>query len=185
MMRLELSILTIQDIKFGDKTAVSGGVLNINCSQVQHLLLEDRRFSQVDIEIAHPGEKCRILKVIDVIEPRAKITNGDEDFPGVVGGQVPAGKGGTGVLEGTAVVINDYRERRDISTSSDPNGEIIDMFGPGAEASTYGKTHNVVLLATPTNGVSFQEYIVALKIAGLKTSAYLAKAGKVKTPDKK
>jgi sarcosine reductase len=183
-MRLELNILTIRDIQFTDKTAVSDGVLNINRSQLQHLLLEDHRFSQVDIEITHPGEKCRILKVLDVIEPRAKTTNGDEDFPGVVGGQVPAGKGSTCVLEGTAVVISDYRERRDISTSSDPNGEIIDMFGPGAEASTYGKTHNVVLLATPTNGVSFQDYIAALKIAGLKTSAYLAKAGKGIKPDK-
>jgi hypothetical protein len=184
MMRLELSILTIRDIQFADKTAVSGGILTINRSQLQHLLLEDRRFSQVNIEIAHPGEKCRILKVIDVIEPRAKMTDGDEDFPGVVGGQVPAGKGVTCVLEGTAVVISDYREKRDISTSSDPNGEVIDMSGPGAEASTYGKTHNVVLLGTPADGVSTQEYIAALKIAGLKTSAYLAKAGKGITPDK-
>jgi glycine reductase len=184
MMRLELNILMIRDIQFADKTAISDGVLNINPTQLQHLLLEDRRFSQVEIEIGHPGEKCRILKVIDVIEPRAKMTDGDEDYPGVVGGQAPAGKGVTCVLEGTAVVISDYRERRDISTSSDPNGEIIDMFGPGAAASTYGKTHNVVLLVTPVNGVSFQDYLAALKIAGLKTSAYLAKVGKEIKPDR-
>ena len=178
MMRLELNILYIRDIQFADRTDVSKGVLSINRSQLQELLLEDRRFSQINIELTHPGEKCRILKVLDVIEPRAKTSDGDEDFPGVVGGQVPVGKGSTCVLQGTAVVISDYRERREIGMSRDPNGEIIDMFGPGAEASTYGKTHNVVLLCTPANGVSTQEYMAALKIAGLKTSAYLAKAGK-------
>jgi sarcosine reductase len=183
MMRLELNILTIRDIQFTGKTAVSDGVLYVNRGQLQALLLEDRRLSQVDIELAHPGEKCRILKVLDVIEPRAKTSDGDEDFPGAVGGQYPVGKGSTCVLRGTAVVISDYRKKREISTSSDPNGEIIDMFGPGAEVGTYGKTHNVILLSTPADGVNTQEYMAVLKIAGLKTSAYLAKAGKGITPD--
>ena len=182
-MRLELDILKIRDIQFAEKTAVSGGVLYVDRSELQTLLLEDRRLSQADIELAHPGEKCRILKVLDVIEPRAKTSDGDEDFPGVVGGQVPVGKGNTCVLQGTAVVVSDYREKREGSISVDPNGEIIDMVGPGAEVSTYGKTHNVVLLCTPANGVSPQEYIAAVKIAGLKTSAYLAKAGKGIVPD--
>jgi glycine reductase len=93
------------------------------------------------------------------------------------------GKGSTCVLRGVAVVISDYREGCEISISRDPNGEIIDMFGPGAEVSSYGKTHNVVLLPTPVDGTSAREYMVALKIAGLKTSAYLAKGGKGTTPD--
>ena len=182
-MRLELNILYIRDIQFADRTDVSEGVLSINRSQLEELLLEDRRFSQIDIELTHPGEKCRILKVLDVIEPRAKTSDGDEDFPGVVGGQVSVGKGSTCVLQGTAVVLSDYREQGEFGMSRDPNGEIIDMSGPGAEASTYGKTHNVVLLCTPANGVGAQEYMAALKIAGLKTSAYLAKAGKDRAPD--
>jgi sarcosine reductase len=176
-MRLELNILKIRDVKFADRTAVFDGVLYINRHQLQELLLEDRRLTQVDVTLAHPGEKCRILKVMDVIEPRAKTSNGDEDFPGAVGKQVPAGRGTTCVLKGTAVVISDYSGLGE-SPSTDPNGEIIDMFGQGAEISSYGKTHNIVLLATPADGVSIQEYRVAVKIAGLKMSAYLAKAGK-------
>jgi sarcosine reductase len=181
-MRLELKILKIRDVQFADKTAVSEGLLSINPSQLQALLLEDRRLGSMEIELAHPGEKCRILQVLDVIEPRAKTSDGDEDFPGAVGRQGPAGKGTTCVLQGTAVVISDYSGRGE-SASADPNGEIIDMFGPGAEISCYGKTHNIVLLATVADGVSTQEYRAALKIAGLKTSAYLAKAGKGITPD--
>ena len=182
-MRLELNILNIREIRFGDQTVVSGGVLSIHRNELQRILLEDQRLHDVEIELAYPGEKCRILKVLDVIEPRAKTSDGDEDFPGVVGGQVPVGKGSTCVLKGAAVVLCDYRERREISTSSDPNGEIIDMFGLGAEASTFGKTYNIVLLATPAEGVRTQDYMAALKIAGLKASAYLGKAGKGVTPD--
>jgi hypothetical protein len=181
-MRLELNILTIRDVQFADKTAVSDGVLYINRNQFQEFLLEDRRLSGVEIELAHPGEKCRILQVLDVIEPRAKTSDGDEDFPGAVGRQAPAGKGRTCVLRGTAVVLSDYSDREQ-GASSDPDGEIIDMFSPAAGIGPYGKTHNVVLLATPADGVSAQDYRAALKIAGLKTSAYLAKAGRGITPD--
>jgi glycine reductase len=181
-MRLELNILKIRDVRFADKTAVSEGVLSINRSQLQALLLEDRRFGAMEIEVARPGERCRIVQILDVIEPRAKTSDGDEDFPGAVGRQVPAGKGSTCVLQGAAVVLSDYSGLGQ-GASLDPNGEIIDMFGPGAEISPYGKTHNIVLLATPANGVSAQEYRAALKIAGLKTSAYLGKAGKGIAPD--
>jgi glycine reductase len=176
-MRLELNILKIRDVQFADRTGVSEGKLSVDRSQLQALLLEDRRFDGVEIDLAHPGERCRIVQVLDVIEPRAKTSDGDEDFPGAVGRQVPAGKGSTCVLQGAAVVLSDYSGREQ-GASLDPNGEIIDMFGPGAEISPYGKTHNIILLATPADGVSAQEYRAALKIAGLKTSAYLAKAGK-------
>jgi len=182
-MRLELDILRIGEIRFGDQTRVSGGVLSINRSELQRLLLQDPRLRDVEIELAQPKEKCRILKVLDVIEPRAKTSSGGEDYPGVVGTQASAGMGNTCVLEGTAVVLSDYRERREVSTSSYPNGEIIDMFGPGAEASTFGQTCNIVLLATPSQGVVTPDYMAALKVAGLKTSAYLARAGKGVTPD--
>src|SRR5512135_2098384 len=111
-------------------------------------------FCRVDLELVRPGEKCRILQVLDVIEPRAKTSPGDEDFPGVVGGQVPVGRGSTCVLGGAAVVLSDYREKREVGKSTDPSGEIIDMSGPGAEAGIYGKTHNIVLLPTPSKGVN-------------------------------
>ena len=183
-MRLELNILKIRDIQFGTTTAVLDGVLSIYHSELRDLLLEDRRFSQVNIELAHPGEKCRILNVLDVFEPRAKTSDGDEDFPGAVGGQTPAGTGKTCVLQRSAVVISDCRAKLEISTSRDPNGEIIDMSGPAADLSIYGRTHNVVLLAVPADGVNTQEYMTALKMAGLKASAYLARAGKGSTPDR-
>jgi glycine reductase len=138
----------------------------------------------MDIEIAHPGEECRITGVLDVIEPRAKTSEGDESFPGVVGKQMSAGKGNTCVLEGTTVVLADYREKFESGRSSDPNGDIIDMSGPGSEVGLYGKTHNIVLLPVPASGVNGMEYLAAFKVAGLKAAAYLGSAGKGVKPDR-
>jgi len=183
-MRLQLDILTIRDVQFAADTMVHDGILYVEKEALQTLLLQDQRFATVDIEIAHPGEKCRITGVLDVIEPRAKTSNGDEDFPGAVGRQVSAGMGRTCVLKGTAVVLSDYREKPESGRSTYPNGDIIDMSGIGADIGLYGKTHNIVLLAVPARGVTGFDYLAALKVAGLKAAAHLARSGRGITPDR-
>ena len=60
--------------------------------------------------------------------------------------------------------MSDYREMRELTTSKDPNGAIIDMTGPAAEISIYGHTHNIVLLPTPASGTNTVDYLAALKI---------------------
>ena len=180
-MRLELDIVNIKDVEFADKTTVSDRTLHINRGELQELLQEDTRLSQVDIELVHPGDKCRILHVCDVVEPRAKTRGSGEDFPGALGKPGTVGEGSNCVLRGAAVVTSDHSDRGELSR--DPNGDIIDMSGLAAEISIYGKTHNVVLLPYPANGVSPEDYRIALKVAGLKTAVYLAKAGQDLKPD--
>ena len=118
-MRLELNILNIRDVQFGENTAVLDRVLYVNRIELEDLLQKDKRFRKIEIEIVHPGEKCKILRVSDVIEPRAKIKGG-EDFPRVLG-RGTAGEGNTCVLRGVAVAMSDDSEGRDLSR--DPNGE--------------------------------------------------------------
>ena len=183
-MRLQLDILAIKDVQFAAETAVRDSVLYVDREALRALLLRDKRFASMEIEIAHPGEECRITGVLDVMEPRAKTSEGDESFPGVVGTQMGAGKGTTCVLEGAAVVLADYREKFESGRSSDPNGDIIDMSGPGSEVGLYGKTHNIVLLPVPASGVSAMDYLAAFKVAGLKAAACLASAGKGVRPDR-
>jgi len=180
-MKLELDITHINDVRFGDRTSIQNGVLSINLPELRKLLLEDHRLSNVDIELAHPGESCRIVQTSDVIEPRVK-KSGSDDFPGVVGRHTLAGSGRTGILRGTAVVLSDCSGVGEF-VDSDPNGEIIDMSGPAAELGIYGRTQNVVVLPYPADGVSPHQYRIALKIAGLKTAVYLASAAKELTPD--
>ncbi len=177
-MRLEQRILAIKDVMFAENTKVSDGVLHINRQQLEALLEQDKRLGKVSIELASPGESCRILQVCDVIEPRARFGGGD--FPGVLSKPGVVGGGSTCVLRGVAVVINDYELSL---TSMDQLGKIIDMSGPGADASFYSKLHNVVVVPQAAAGVSKDAYRLALKLAGLKTAVYLAQAGKEISPD--
>lgn len=179
-MKLQLDIVEIKDICFGDKTCISNGVLHINLQELQGILQEDKRLKHVDIELAHPGESIRIVQVSDVIEPRAK-KDGQIDFPGVLGRYGMVGQGNTCVLRGAAVVISEGYTVD--SPGVPPHGNVIDMAGPGADLSVYGKTHNVILIPHPADGVGLHEYRIAMKLAGLKTAVYLAKAGIELIPD--
>ena len=180
-MRLELHLVKIRDICFDRTTGVRDGVLTINRSELQEILEADRRLGRVDIELARPGERCRIIQVADVIEPRAKMGTVLDDPLWPAGKHPRTGEGKTCVLQGAAVVLVDHRQKGGDSISMDPRDHIIDMSGPGSEAGTYGKTFNVVLVPRPQDAVGPQQYQAALKIAGLKTAAYLAgAAGEVK-----
>jgi sarcosine reductase len=180
-MRLELRNIEISKVRFGDKTEIRAGQLLIDQEELIALLLEDRRLGRVEIELAHPGESCRILQVSDVIEPRAKIGKTGEDFPGVIGKQSSAGQGQTCVLRGAAVVINDQSVLS--GPAHDPVGSIIDMTGPAAEITPYAQTHNIVVLPYAAKDTTSNEYLLAQKLAGLKTARYLAQAGQSIEPD--
>ncbi len=183
-MKLALNIINIQDTQFADRTEIIDHVLYINRVELIELLLEDQRLSNVEIELAHPGESCRILQVVDVVEPRAKIEGHSGDFPGAISKMETAGAGVTAVLRGAAVILNDQSEESDLSQQTeDALGFIIDMSGPAANINLYGKLHNIVILPFPADDVTRDGYRVAIKKARLKAAAYLAQAGKDIEPD--
>lgn len=181
-MRLELNLYTITEVRFSENTAIDRGILFINREELTQVLKDDRRLNDVRVELANPGEKCRIVQVVDVIEPRAKNMDNDRDFPGILGPQNTAGQGGTIVLRGAAVITSEYCDPG-TGAKADSTGNIIDMSGPGAEISTYSRMANVVILASPAKGISLTEYRIALKIAGLKAAVYLARAAAHLKPD--
>jgi sarcosine reductase len=174
-MRLELDIVNIKDVQFAKKTEVSNGVLYINRQELQELLGKDKRFSKVDIELAHPGESCRIAHVFDVVEPRAKMEGTGENFPGALGKLKIAGEGRTRVLRGAGVVATDYAGQ---IHGPNPNLMVIDMSGPGVEMGLFGQLQNVVLVCHIAKDVSRLEYQMAISNAGLKAAVYLAEASK-------
>ena len=52
-MRLELNILEVKKVEFGPNTATVDGVLSVNKEELERLLLEDRRLSKVEIDLAN------------------------------------------------------------------------------------------------------------------------------------
>jgi len=55
-MRLELGIIKIKDVQFGEETIVRNGTLYVNKSELIDLTLKDNRLSEANVELARPGE---------------------------------------------------------------------------------------------------------------------------------
>ena len=172
-MRLDLGCIHIKDVRFGSATGIEDQILSINRDELISLLEQEPLFERVEIELAHPGESCRIIHVLDVLEPRYRM-NGP-NFPGALDGNGLVGDGQTRALKNVAVVETDQLATR--------SRNIIDMSGPAAEYSPIAKTHNVVLLPYPKPGADKDDYRLAVKKAGLKAAVYLAAAAKDCAPD--
>ena len=167
-MRLDLGCIHIKDVRFGAKTAIENHVLSIDRRELTSLLEQEPLFERVEIELAHPGESCRIIRVLDVLEPRYRMDG--MNFPGALDGNGLVGDGRTRALKNVAVVETDQFALR--------SRNIVDMCGPATEYSPIGQTHNIVLLAYPKPGVDKDDYRLAVKKAGLKTAVYLGRAAK-------
>jgi glycine reductase complex component B subunit alpha and beta len=171
-MRLELGGFYVNDLRFGPRTAIEDDVLLIDREELTSLLKQEPLFDRVDVELAHPGESCRIIGVLDVLEPRYKLAG--PNFPGALDSFGLVGAGHTRALKNVLVVETSEGKARTRS--------IIDMSGPATAYSPFGGMHNVVLLPRPIRDADRDEYRLAVKKAGLRTSAYLGAAAKHLVP---
>ena len=165
-MKLELYQAFVQDIGWGNLTELTGGTLTINRDELVELLMKDNRFTNVDLELARPGESVRIIPVKDVIEPRCKVDGKGECFPGFIGDPVTVGSGATLVLKGANVVT--------VGPIVSIQEGLIDMSGPATQYNPYGFTNNVCIIVTPAEGLEKKSYESALREAGLKAAWYIA-----------
>lgn len=168
-MRLDLEWSDIHAVHPGDTTRLAGADLEVNRNELRALIESDPRLARARVDLACPGEPCRIGRVFDVVAPRAKL-DGDADFPGVLGPMARAGRGRARALANLAVVVTD----QDLPNPATLG--VIDMAGPGAVLTEFASTHNVVLSAWPAPGVSRSEYLAAMRLAGLKTAVHLGRA---------
>ena len=166
-MNLKLAYYNINNVKFDKKTEIKEGVLFLNYNELRSCLSTDRNFTDIDIELTHPGEMTRIVNVLDIVDPRKKAEGENEVFPGLIGTLGGVGSGKTNILRNVSIV--------ETGSMDGLFGGIIDMGGMGAQYSPYSKTHNVVLVPTPANGINPIDYAKSLKIAMLKVSIYLGR----------
>lgn len=166
-MKLELGIFLVKELQVGPRTELKAGVLYVNLRELQLLLCQDKRFADVKLELAHPGERCRIIHVLDVVEPRFKSTGKERPWY--------CGQGLTHVLRGIDVVV----------TGAFPGFAegVIDMTGPGAEHSPFSRLHNLVIVPQPASGVNPVDYWEALTEAGIRAASYLGQASEGLVPE--
>ena len=172
-MRLEMALVNIKDVRFGSRTVIDHHVLFVDRQELISLLAQEPLFDSVDIDLAHPGESCRIIRVLDVLEPRCRL-NGP-NFPGALDSVGLVGSGQTRALKNVCVV--------EASADQARGRNIIDMSGPATDYSPFGSMHNVVLVPHATKSADVDEYRLAVKKAGLRAAVYLAAAAKEVPPD--
>ena len=176
-MRLELRWSEVDELVAGSSTRLVGRRLVVDLDALSRLLAGDARLAGIRLDLVHPGERCRIGRVFDVIAPRAKL-NGGEDFPGVLGGVARAGQGRTAALAGVAVVATD-QQMASVGTLA-----VVDMAGPNAALSAFGATENLVISAWPAAGAERSDYLAAVRLAALKAAVHLARAAREAEPDR-
>src|SRR5215813_3063685 len=140
-MRLEVRWSDVGEVVAGSSTRLVGRRLEVDLPALTALLSADARLGRVRLDLVHPGERCRIGRVFDVIAPRARLDG--PDFPGVLSPVARAGAGRTLALDGVAVVVTD-QQMASVATLA-----VIDMAGPNAALSAFGSTRNLVISAWP------------------------------------
>ncbi len=176
-MQLELGKVFIEDIQFGEQTKIKEKILYINKKELEEYLLEDSNIKEVEIELARPGEKTRIIPIKDIIQPRVKVEGKGGVFPGFVSDLETVGTGITHVLEGCAVAT--------CGPILHVQEGVLDMSGPGAKYVSLSKMNIVVPLVTPKDKVNEHTHEKVVRLAGLKTAAYLGEAAKEIKADEK
>jgi glycine reductase complex component B subunit alpha and beta len=126
--------------------------LAVNLDEIRALLEADVRVQRIRLDLTHPGDACRIGRVVDVMAPRAKVNDG-KNFPGVLGQLMRASSGQTRALTGIAVVVTDQQLEHPGSLA------LIDMSGLAAALTAFARTHNIVISAWPAAGVGRSEYL--------------------------
>lgn len=169
----------MKDVRFGSNTSYDDGILTINKEEAIAKLKEsDIHLTDVDLELAKPGESVRIVPVKEAIEPRIR-KDGRSVFPGVTGDLAPVGEGQVHALKGTAVLA--------VGKHWGSFGDgVIDMAGKGADLTLFSQTINICLVADTDE--EFERYEQqkknrAIRFAAHRLSEYLGEAVKDLDPD--
>jgi hypothetical protein len=167
-MRLEIESIDIKDLQPGTKTYAENRILSVDLKELEKLILQDSRIKSVDIHLVYPGDRVRIVNLLDVVQPRCKIDKVEADFPGFIGKMQIAGSGRTRSLRGVGVLVSNPCTNRKYSA-------FLDMSGLVAEMSRYGGMRHISIAPDIADGTEERDFEDAVKIAGLKAGVYLAR----------
>lgn len=184
MMSLDLASFPVHRARFGSRTEYQDGQLTIDPEAVRRLVLRDPRIKDVQLELVHPGESVRVIRVLDAIEPLTKVNGPSCTFPGFNGPPQTCGSGLTHRLEGFTVLQVTEFPYPASGVQAFEEG-IIEMSGPGAAYSACSDRVNLLLVLTPGAASNNIEYDDALRRAGLRVADDLAKATRDLSPPRK
>ena len=123
-MDFELAHYPVRSLSWGANTEYREGELIVNREALRAELVTEPLIDDVELNIVVPGDRTRVLHVVDIMEPRWKAPEHGNPFPGSLGPLAQCGIGRTHALDGVAVVTSGSLPRSEEA--------IIDMCGPAA-----------------------------------------------------
>ena len=171
-MHLELGSIPVTSLALGNRTAWEDGALTIDGAAAADHLAGIAGVVAADVAVTSPGEPARIIHALDAVEPRVR-RNGSA-YPGADGPVQMAGDGATVRLEHAAVIVScevPWRSRGGLLMAREG---IIDMSGPGAMYSPFGRTHNIVAVLQLSPDLEEEACEQATRTAGLRLAASVA-----------
>ncbi|MBI4527559.1 MAG: hypothetical protein HY695_27505 [Deltaproteobacteria bacterium] len=173
-MRLELFDFPVSRIMLANEFRYDEGLLVVDEDKIKKLVLEDPRIREVSLALAYPGEKVRITGIRDIVEPRVKVQGNGQIFPGVLSPVIGVGTGRTHRLSGMALVAAAEYEGTIRAGTAVERSAILDMWGPGAEASRFSSLVNLVLSLRLAEGLFEFEAHTAIQRAEFAVAKRLA-----------
>ncbi len=146
----------------------------IDPRELADLVRQDDRIEDISFAVVHPGDRVRLTGIRDIVEPRVKVAGQGQVFPGTLTPVAPVGDGRTHRLSGMAVVSTAAFEGSARAGLAVQRSAILDMWGPGAEASRFAKLAALVLIMKLRPGLSDWDAHCAIQTAELKVARRLA-----------
>ena len=172
---LEVGAFPVQRLTFGRQTSYEDGTLFIDKGELSARIADSGAIADVAVHLAHPGESCRIVHVLDAVSPMVKVAGSSTVYPGFFGNARVAGSGRTHLLSQTAVLVSGTFPEPASGALSAAEAA-VDMSGPAADCCAFSNTANVVLVCSPAAGASNADFDAALQRVKLKAAVYLAEA---------
>ena len=82
IMKLEIANFPVERIVLGDETRYTDGELRVSPEAVRSLMFDEHFFDDISVHVAHPGDSTRLIHIVDVVEPRYKLSGTRVRFPG-------------------------------------------------------------------------------------------------------
>jgi glycine reductase len=180
-MRLELAAFPVRSAALGGATAWRDGVLTIAAGDVRRLVLDDPRIADVSLDVIHPGDATRVLRVLDSVEPLHKVAGPSCAFPGFNGPPHTAGAGRTHRLAGFAVTVVTEFPFSASGVLAFEEG-LIETSDPGAAYCGGADRVHLLLVLTPGAASTNVDYDDAVRRAALRVADHLAAVTAPLTP---
>jgi glycine reductase len=182
-MRLEMAEFPVRQLRIGGAYRYREGVLDVDGEDLIRRVLQNPRIESARFEVVTPGERVRVTGIRDVVEPRVKIGGAAQVFPGVLGPVSGVGDGLTHRVSGMTVLATAAYEGLIRAGTGVQRSAILDMWGPGAEASRFSKLCHLVLIMRLKEGLGELEAHGAIQRAEFEVARSVAEVTQGLSPE--